>query len=334
VTITIHHVLNAVETLRGVALRTPMLTSAALNEQLGRPVWVKAENQQLTGSFKLRGAYNALAALDAPDRGRGVIGASSGNHATALALAAQRFGVPALVVAPADIPDVKRRAVENLGARIVSYDRRSGRRDAVVHQLAHQHRLAIVPSANNEQVIAGAGTVGWEMLQEVPDLTTLLVPVGGGGLAAGTAIAATGHDPGLRVFGVEPAAADDTHRSLCAGALIAIPPPVTIADGLGHCEPARIPFEINQRLLTGVLTVAEEAISAAMAYLFRYFRLVVEPSGAVAFAGLLQALDRLPDGPVGVVVSGGNVDWSTYRTQIDLAMTRTEVPAHATAVLH
>lgn len=333
-TVTIQHVLGAVARLRGVALRTPLLTSAALNAQLGRPVWVKAENMQLTGSFKLRGAYNALAMLDARDRGRGVIGASSGNHATALAWAAQRFNTRALVVVPGDLPVAKRRAVEGFGARVVTYDRRSGCRDEVVERLARRHRLAVVPSADHVQVVAGAGTVGWEMLQEVPDLTTLLVPVGGGGLAAGTAVAATGHNPGLRVFGVEPAAADDTDRSLRAGARITIPPPVTIADGLGHCAPARIPFEVNQRLLAGVLTVPEEAISAAMAYLFRYFRLVVEPSGAVAFAGLLQAGDRLSAGPVGVVASGGNVDWTTYRTQLDAAMTRTEVPAHAAPVLH
>lgn len=332
--ISIHDVLNAADRLRNVALRTPMLMSAALNEQLGRPVWVKAENQQVTGSFKFRGAYNALATLDPQDRSRGVIGASSGNHATALARAAQHFEVPAVVVVPQDMPEVKRQAITDLGARIVSYDRRSGRRDALVHQLAHENGLAIVPSANHEQVIAGAGTVGWEMLEEVPTLTTLLVPVGGGGLAAGTAVAASGHDPSLKVVGVEPASADDTLRSLSVGRLISIPPPVTIADGLGHSEPARIPFEINQRLLADVVTIPEEAIAAAMAHLFRHFRLVVEPSGAVAFAGLLQFLDRLPSGPVGVVVSGGNVDWGIYRAQLDHAMTRMETPTHAAAVLH
>lgn len=172
------------------------------------------------------------------------------------------------------------------------------------------------------------------MLQEHPDLTALVVPVGGGGLAAGTALAASAHNPGPRVFGAEPATADDTHRSLQAGRRISIAPPRTIADGLGHTEPARIPFHINQRLLAGVVTVPEGAISEAMAHLWRLFRLVAEPSGAVAFAGLLHALGRLPDGPVGVVVSGGNVDWNTYKTQVDTAMTRWETPLHAAAVLH
>lgn len=172
------------------------------------------------------------------------------------------------------------------------------------------------------------------MLQEVDGLTTLLAPVGGGGLAAGTALAASGHDPSLRVFGVEPSAADDTHRSLRVGRLTSISPPFTVADGLRHTEPARIPFEINQRLLADVLTVPEQAISEAMAHLFRHFGLVVEPSGAVAFAGLIHALDHLPDGPVGVIVSGGNVDWNTYKTLLDIAMARMEAPHHAAAVLY
>ncbi|MDR6980817.1 threonine dehydratase [Streptomyces sp. 3330] len=334
VSLTVQHVLHAAEALRGVAVRTPILTSAALNEELGREVWVKAESQQLTGSFKLRGAYNALAALSPADRKRGVICASSGNHALALTVAARRFDVPAAVVVPEDLPAVKRRAILSHGARIVPYARLTGRRDALVHQLAHQHGLTIIPSANDERVIAGAGTVAWEMLQEVCGLATLLASVGGGGLAAGTALAASGHDPALRVFGVEPAAADDTHRSLRVGRRISIPPPFTVADGLGHSEPARIPFEINQRLLAGVLTVSEPAISEAMAYLFRHFGLVVEPSGAVAFAGLIQALDDLPDGPVGVIVSGGNVDWNTYKALLDIAMARMEASHHAAAVLH
>ncbi|WP_461061518.1 pyridoxal-phosphate dependent enzyme [Streptomyces pseudoechinosporeus] len=330
---TLTHVLYAVESLRGVTVRTPMLTSTALDQQVGRRVWVKAENQQLTGSFKVRGAYNALTALGAKDRRRGVIGASSGNHAAALAMAAHLYEVPATVVVPEDVPAVKRQAIEALGARIVTYNRYTGRREALVHELARRHGLAIVPSANDERVIAGAGTVAWEMLQEVPNLVAILVPVGGGGLAAGTALAATGHDPHLQVFGVEPAVADDTHRSLRVGRRIPIPPPVTIADGLGHAEPARIPFEVNQRLLTDIITVPEDAISEAMAYLWHHFRLVAEPSGAVALAGLFQATDRFPDGSIGVVVSGGNVGWTTYRTLLDIAMNRMETPPHAAAVL-
>ncbi|MET8029662.1 threonine ammonia-lyase [Streptomyces avermitilis] len=328
---TVHHVLRAVENVRGVAVRTPILSAAAFNERLGRTVWVKAENQQLTGSFKMRGAYSALAAMDPARRSRGVICASSGNHALALAQAARLFDVPAIVVVPEDVPTVKKQMMGVLGACIVTYGRRTGRRDAVVHQLAHRHGMTIVPSADDAWVIAGAGTVAWEMIQEVPDLAAILVPVGGGGLAAGTALAATGH-PRLHVFGVEPAVADDTYRSFQAGERISIPPPVTIADGLGHAEPAALAFDINKRLLAGVVTVPEEAIAEAMAYLWRHYRLAAEPSGAVAFAGLLHAPERLPDGPVGVVLSGGNVDWSTYRHLLDTAMPRLE--NDAPTVLH
>ncbi|MFE4755419.1 threonine/serine dehydratase [Streptomyces mirabilis] len=328
----IDHVLHAVDCLRGVTVRTPMVISSAVDERLGRRVWVKAENQQLTGSFKVRGAYNALVRLS--DRHQGVIGASSGNHGAALALAARLHQVPAIVVIPDDAPVVKRLAIEALGAQIVTYDRHRGRRDALVQELAHRHRLAVVPSANDARIIAGAGTVAWEMLQEVPDLAAMLVPVGGGGLAAGTALTATGHNPHLQVFGVEPAVADDTLRSLRAGRLTPIPPPTTIADGLGHAEPARVPFQINQRLLADVITVPEDAIADAMALLWRHYHLVAEPSGAVAFAGLLQAADRLPDGPVGVVLSGGNVDWTAYRTLVDIAMERIGDQPHAAPVLH
>ncbi|MFF3406699.1 threonine/serine dehydratase [Streptomyces sp. NPDC002742] len=310
---------------------TPLVSSATVNERLGRTVWVKAENQQMTGSFKIRGAYSALVMMGSGQRSRGVICASSGNHALAIAQAAHMFEVPAIVVVPEDIPAVKRQTIEALGARIITYDRRTGRRDALVHTFAHRHGMTIVPSADDPWVIAGAGTVAWEMIQEVPDLAAILVPVGGGGLAAGSALAATGHTQ-LRVFGVEPAVADDTRRSFRVGERISIPSPVTIADGLGHAQPAALPFDINRRLLADVVTVSEEAISEAMAYLWRHYRLAAEPSGAVALAGLLHACDRLPDGPVGVVLSGGNVDWSVYRQLLDTAMPRME--NHAPAVLH
>ncbi|WP_319368249.1 threonine/serine dehydratase [Streptomyces scabiei] len=322
-------VLNAVQRLRGVTIRTPMLTSPAADADLGRQVWVKAENLQRTGSFKLRGAYNAVACLEQTQRGPGVIAASSGNHAQALALAAHLHQVPATVVIPADAPAAKKEAIDALGARSISYDRHRQRRDAIVHRIARRDGLAIVPSANDHAVIAGAGTVGWEMLQEVHDLAAILVPVGGGGLAAGVALAASGQR--VKVIGVEPDVADDTLRSLSAGHLCPIPPPKTVADGLGHTEPAALPFEINRRLLADVITVSEQAIGEAMAYLWRYYRSAAEPSGAVAFAGLLQAADRLPDGPVGVVLSGGNVDWPAYRSLLDIAWDRAEGESSAAA---
>jgi threonine dehydratase len=322
-------VLDAVDRLRGIAVRTPMLTSTAVDVLVGRRVWVKAENFQRTGSFKLRGAYNAVACLDPARRAPGVIAASSGNHAQALALAAHLHEIPATVVIPADAPAAKQEAIDALGARIVSYDRHRQRRDSIVHRISDRDGLTIVPSANDRTVIAGAGTVGWEMLQEVHDLAAILVPVGGGGLAAGIALAASGQP--VKVIGVEPAVADDTLRSLRAGRPVPIPPPITIADGLGHTEPASLPFEINRQLLADVITVSEQDIAEAMAYLWRHYRSAAEPSGAVAFAGLLQAADHLPDGPVGVVLSGANVDWPAYRSLLDIAMQRAERETDAAA---
>ncbi|MFD3842460.1 threonine/serine dehydratase [Streptomyces sp. NPDC058642] len=220
---TSHDVLYAVERLRGMAVRTPLLTSAAFDDFVGRRVVVKAENQQRTGSFKFRGAYNTVAALSERDREAGVIGASSGNHAQALALAARLLNTKATVVIPADAPNAKVEAIQVLGARIVTYDRLNDRRDTLVHQIAYRDQLTVVPSSDHRSVIAGAGTVAWEMLQETPDLVAILVPVGGG-LAAGTALAAQGHNPRLKVIGVEPATANDTHLSLRAGKRVPIPP--------------------------------------------------------------------------------------------------------------
>lgn len=285
---------------------------------------VKAENNQRTGSCKLRGAYNAVALLEDEVRVRGVIGASSGNHGQALALAARLFEAPATVVMPEDAPVVKRQAVEELGATILTYDRFKNRRDAVVVEHARRHGMAIVPSANSRDVIAGAGTAALEMLQDRPDLVAIVVPVGGGGLAAGTALAAHAHNPSLWVVGVEPAVADDTRRSVLAGRPVTISPPVTIADGLGHTEPARMPWEINKRLLHDVLSVSEEAIADAMAWLWRHYRSVAEPSAAAGFAGLLACLDQLPRGPVGVICSGGNIGWTAYQALLTPALDRME----------
>ncbi|MEW1551807.1 threonine ammonia-lyase [Streptomyces tsukubensis] len=329
--LTYHDVLSAADRIHHLIAPTPLLTSAVVDELCGREVVVKAENLQLTGSFKARGALNAVAALSPAARGRGVIGASSGNHAQALGLAARHFGAPATVVIPDDAPRTKVQGVEALGARIVTYDRATGRRDEIVHRLAREEYLSVVPSADSHPVIAGAGTVAWEMLRERPDLTAILVPVGGGGLAAGTCLAAAHRAPAVRVIGVEPETADDTRRSLTSGRRVRIPPPVTIADGLGHTRPGDLTFEINQRHLTDIVTVPEELIAEAMAVLWRSYAAVAEPSGAVAFAGLLATADRLPPGPVGVILSGGNVDWPRYKNLLDTAMTRKDSLAHAPA---
>ncbi|MEV7393965.1 threonine/serine dehydratase [Streptomyces sp. NPDC091215] len=315
-------VLTAMERVCRAAVRTPMLSSAAFDSLVGRTVWIKDETKQHTGSFKFRGAYYALATATSDQRAAGFITGSSGNHAQALALAALRHDTTATVVIPSDAPASKCVALDALGAQIITYDRHRDHRDALVQKIAHHTGRSVIPSSNHHGVIAGAGTVVWEMTQEVPDLVALFVPIGGGGLAAGSVLAALGHNPQLRVIGVEPAIANDTHRSLRAGRLTRIPPSDTIADGLRHSEPARLPFEIIKPLIHDVVTVPEAAIADAMAYLWRHYSTTAEPSGAVALAGLLQAAGRLPDGPVGVVASGGNVDWPNYRALLDAAIER------------
>lgn len=300
-------VYDAQRRLRDVATVTPALSHPALDRAAGRSVVVKVEALQRTGSFKFRGAYNALAALAPEDRKRGVIGASSGNHAQALALAGQLHGVPVTVVVPHDAPQGKVDGARSLGAQIVHYHRERDDRDRIVAGLAADHGYTVVPSADSPHVMAGAGTVALELVRQAPGLTAILVPVGGGGLAAGTAVAAKYVNPRIKVIGVEPETAADTAASLRAGAVVELPAvPDTIADGLRHTRPAPLPWEVNRSLLDDVLTVTDGRIVEAMAAAFRHLKVVVEPSGAVALAALDQ-LDAFA-GPVGVVVSGGSVD--------------------------
>ena len=301
--------------LRGVAAVTPVLSSPALDEAAGRPVVCKAESLQRAGSFKFRGAYNALAALGQARRQRGVVGASSGNHAQALALAGRLLGVPVTVVVPRDAPGAKVNGARLQGASIVTYDRCRDDRDEITSALAAEHGYTVVPSADDPAVIAGAGTVAVELLRQAPDLKVILVPVGGGGLAAGTAMAAKAVNPDITVIGVEPRAGADTAASLRSGHLVTLPAvPDTIADGLRHTSPAPLPWEINKVLLDDVITVTDDDIVQAMRWAFEHLKIVAEPSGAVALAAL--APGGLPVGPAGAVISGGSVDYGTFRALI------------------
>jgi threo-3-hydroxy-L-aspartate ammonia-lyase len=244
-----------------------------------------------------------------------VIGASSGNHAQALALAGRLLAVPVTVVVPRDAPGMKVEGALSLGARVISYDRHSDDRDAITRALAAEHGYTVVPSADDRLVMAGAGTVALEMLQQAPDLALILVPVGGGGLAAGTAVTARDLNPGIRVIGVEPGAGADTARSLRAGHRVTLPAvPDTIADGLRHTSPAPLPWEVNKVLLDDVVTVTDDCIAHAMRWAFDHLKIVAEPSGAVALAAL--ASSGLPPGQAGVVISGGSVDYRTFKAII------------------
>jgi threonine dehydratase len=297
--------------LRGVAVLTPVLSSPALDGAAGRPVVCKAEALQRAGSFKFRGAYNAVASLTPASRARGVIGASSGNHAHALALAGRLLGAPVTVVIPRDAPTAKVTGARALGARIVTYDRGRGDRDEIAAGLAATHGYSVIPSASHRPVMAGAGTVALELLSQAPTLSAILVPVGGGGLAAGTAVAAKTASPGIAVIGVEPAAGADTAASLRAGQVVTLPAvPGTIADGLRHTGPAGLPWEVNKVLLDDVITVSDGQIVAAMRHAFDHLNIVAEPSGAAALAAAAER--SLPPGPVGVIISGGSIDFATF----------------------
>lgn len=295
--------------LAGVAHRTPVITSRTLNERVEAKVFLKAENLQRAGAFKFRGAYNAVASLDSATRQRGVIGFSSGNHAQALALAAQLHGVPATLVMPEDAPASKLAATRGYGATVVIYDRYREDRAAIGARLASESGATLIPPYDYPAVMAGAGTTALELIEEVGELDLLLVCTGGGGLLAGCATATKALSPSARIIGVEPAAGDDWKQSLDAGRRIRLPEvPRTIADGQQTEAPGELTFPIVQRLADGIALVGDDEILDAMAFCFERLKLVVEPSGATALAALLAGKVESPDKRVGVTLSGGNID--------------------------
>jgi threonine dehydratase len=294
--------------IAGAVHRTPVLTSRTLDERIGARLFLKAENLQRGGAFKLRGATNRIEGRSPEERERGVCAVSSGTHAQAVAIAAGRAGLPATILMPEDAPAAKLEATRGYGAEIVSFDRYGADREALVHELAAERGLTLVHPYDDPLIMAGQGTAALELLQDVPDLDVLVVPIGGGGLAAGCATAATGLAPRIRVVGVEPAASDDTQRSLAAGERVRVPVGRTIADGQQTEMPGALTFEVNRRLLDGVVTVSDEEIVAAIAFLVDRVKTVAEPSGACALAAVLAGrVDGLAGRRVGVVVSGGNV---------------------------
>ena len=295
----------AAERLAGVANKTPVVTSHTLDALVDASVHLKAESFQRGGAFKFRGAYNKISSLPDEERARGVIAFSSGNHAQAVAIAARLLETSATIVMPKDAPPAKLEATRGYGAEIVPYDRWTEDREAIGARLAEERGLALVKPYDDPLVMAGQGTTALELLDEVPELDVLVVPVGGGGLIAGCATVAKALHPGIRVVGVEPEAGDDTARSLAAGERVHIELPHTIADGLQAAAPGELTFEVNRRLVDEVVTVSDAEIVAAMAFLFDRLKLVTEPSGAVGVAALLTG--RIRGGAIGVVISGGNV---------------------------
>ena len=303
---------SAADRLAGVAHRTPVARSRTLDARVGAAVFLKCENLQRVGAFKFRGAYNAVSRLTAEQLARGIAAYSSGNHAQAVALAARRLGSTAVIVMPADTPASKLAAVTGYGAEIITYDRYTGDREALGRELAESRGLTLIPPYEHPHVMAGQGTAALELLEETGELDALVVPVGGGGLMAGSATAAKALYPGLRMIGVEPEAGDDTKRSLAAGERVAVPVARTIADGQAAAIPGELTFAVNRRLVDDIALVSDDEIRAAMRFAFDRLKLVMEPSGASGLAALLAG--KVPASParVGVIISGGNVDTARF----------------------
>ena len=298
--------------IAGTAVRTPLLPS--LHGDADRPLWLKPENLQPIGAFKIRGAYNAIAALTDAERSHGVVAHSSGNHAQAVAYAARLFGAKAVIVMPDTTPAVKIEATRALGAEIVIVT--PERRDSAAGELAAEHGYAFVPPYDDARIIAGQGTAGLEIVEDLPTVDTVLVPVSGGGLISGVAAAVKLTSPTTKVIGVEPELAADAAESFRTGTRVTWPTADTyrtIADGLRTTSVGEIPFAHITAYVDDIVTVTEDQIRAAMRFLALRARLVAEPSGAVATAGYLFRRDALPAGREHVcVVSGGNVDPALY----------------------
>jgi threonine dehydratase len=293
--------------LEGIAVRTPLIEVAALTSRFAVPVWLKCEHLQPIGAFKIRGAYTAISRISPESRAQGVITYSSGNHGQAVAFAARRLGIRSVVVMPERAPAVKVEGVKRLGGEVVIAGNSSSERYRKAQALAQEEGLAMVPPYESLDVIAGQGTCGLEILGELPDVETILVPVGGGGLIAGVAAAVAAIKPSVRVVGIEPVGAPKLARALEAGRPVKLDHTESMADGLLPLSIGELPFAVLSPVVREAIQVSEEEIAGAVRFLFHEARLSVEPSGAVTTAALLSGRVR-PTGTTVAIVSGGNVD--------------------------
>ena len=305
---TYEDVVRAAQRLAGVAHRTPVLTSRTVNEALAADVYFKCENLQRAGAFKFRGAYNAIAALPADRRGRGVVAYSSGNHAQAVALAARLLATPAVIVMPRDAPAMKVAATRGYGAEIVLYDRYTEDREAIGRQLAQERGLALIPPFDHPDVIAGQGTAAAELLADTGALDVLVTPVGGGGLLSGSALAAQALAPQCVLYGVEPDGADDARQSLQRGEIVTIAPPRSIADGAVTTHIGTLCFPILRRHVRDIVTASDDQLRQTMRLLAERMKLVVEPTGCLPLAALMNGALDVRGQRVGIILSGGNAD--------------------------
>lgn len=318
-TLAISHadVYAAADRLKGIAHRTPVVTSRTADAMVSARLFFKCENLQRMGAFKFRGAYNTLAQFSADQRTRGALAFSSGNHAQAVALAARLLGMPALIVMPADAPAMKIRATREYGAEVVLYDRYTQSREALSQQLAEERGMTVVPPFNHAHVMAGQGTAALELIEQVRELDgggldLLLVCVGGGGLVSGCAAITRHLLPDCRIVGVEPEAGNDVQQSLRSGHIVRIEVPRTIADGAQTQETGPLTFPMMQALVEDVATVTDAQLVSAMCFFAERMKLVVEPTGALASAAAFSGAVDVRGLRVGVIVSGGNVDLARY----------------------
>jgi threonine dehydratase len=290
------------------AHRTPVVTSRALDQRTGATVFLKCENLQRMGAFKFRGAWNAISQLPETTRRPGVIAFSSGNHAQAVALVARTLGIPAVIVMPSTAPSAKLDATRGYGAELVFYDRLGEEREALTERLARERGLTLIPPFDHPEIIAGQGTAAAELFEDHGPLDLLLVPVGGGGLISGSALAARELSPDCRVIGVEPDAGDDGGRSFRSGSRVRIAIPDTIADGARTPSLGALTFEIIRREVADMMSVPDAALIGAMRFGWERLKLVIEPTGALGLAALLEGRVDARGKRVGVILSGGNVD--------------------------
>ena len=306
--ITYRDVVAAHERIAGVVHRTPILTSRTVDEAVNARVFFKCENFQRAGAFKLRGAYNALVQLSPEQKAAGVVAFSSGNHAQAVALAAKLLGIKSVMVMPSDAPASKMAATRDYGAEIVLYDRYLEDREELAHRLSDQHGLTLIPPFDHPHVMAGQGTTAKELFEDTEGLNVVLVPLGGGGLLSGCAVAARALNPKCAVIGVEPEVGNDGERSFKTGAIVHINVPETIADGAQTQHLGRHTFPVIRELVDDVITVSDADLVATMRFFASRMKLVVEPTGCLGAAAVIQKRIDVTRKNVGVVISGGNVD--------------------------
>ncbi len=303
---------TAAARLKGVAHRTPILTCTTLNAMLGCEVFMKAENFQRMGAFKFRGGYNAINALTDAERARGVLAFSSGNHAQAVALAAQLHGCKAAILMPSDAPQMKLDATRGYGAEVITYDRYKEDRSALAKRYADERGAVLIPPYDYLPVMAGQGTCGLEICEEVQNLDALIVCTGGGGFLSGCAVAAKATQPNIKVYGAEPEAGNDVQQSLRTGKVVTIDVPKTICDGQQTQAVGVHPFEVIRTHVTDVLTTPDATVIDAMRFAFERMKVVLEPSGACALATLMHNHAQFAGQRVAVTLSGGNIDFARF----------------------